>query len=86
MDDVAKDVQNKFPSRNIGVVNPILSRNRFSIVLKGIARGMDKITLQTSFPADEVGNGILDEAILKESEFHLGSTISEEEYKETESI
>ena len=83
VDDVAKDVQNKFPSRHIGVVNPILSRNRFSIVLKGIARGMDKITLQTSFPADEVGNGILDEAILKESEFHLGSTISEEEYKET---
>ena len=83
VDDVAKDVQNKFPSKNIGVVNPILSRNRFSIVLKGIARGMDKITLQTSFPADEVGNGILDEAILKESEFHLGSTISEEEYKET---
>ena len=74
VDDVAKDVQNKFPSRNIGVVNPILSRNRFSIVLKGIARGMDKITLQTSFPADEVGNGILDEAILKKSEFHLGST------------
>lgn len=83
VDDVAKDVQNKFPSGKIGVVNPILSRNRFSIVLKGIARGMDKITLQTSFPSDEVGNGILDEGILKESEFHLGSTISEEEYKET---
>ncbi len=49
VDDVAQDLQNKFPSKNIGVTNPILSRNRFSIILKGIARGMDKITLLTSF-------------------------------------
>ncbi|WP_296884516.1 coenzyme F420-0:L-glutamate ligase [uncultured Methanobrevibacter sp.] len=83
VDDIAEDLQKKFPSKNIGVVNPILSRNRFSIVLKGIARGMDKITLLTSFPADEVGNGILDERILDESEFNLGSIISEEEYNET---
>ena len=39
VDDVAEDLVNKFPSKNIGVVNPILSRNRFSIILKGIARG-----------------------------------------------
>ncbi|MBQ6099322.1 MAG: coenzyme F420-0:L-glutamate ligase [Methanobrevibacter sp.] len=83
VDDVAEDLQNKFPSKKIGVVNPILSRNRFSIVLKGIARGMDKITLLTSFPADEVGNGILDEELLEESKYHLGSTISEAEYYET---
>ncbi len=83
VDDVAKDLEQKFPSKNIGVINPILSRNRFSIILKGIARAMDKITLLTSFPADEVGNGILDEAILEESKYHLGSIISEEEYKET---
>ena len=83
VDDVAQDLQNKFPSKSIGVVNPILSRNRFSIILKGIARGMDKITLLTSFPADEVGNGILDEDILDESEFNLASVISEDEYNET---
>ena len=83
VDDVARDIINKFPSKNIGVVNPILSRNRFSIILKGIARGMDKITLLTSFPSDEVGNGILDEDILEESEFNLASTITEEQYKET---
>ena len=81
VDDIAEDLQKKFPSKNIGVVNPILSRNRFSIVLKGIARGMDKITLLTSFPADEVGNGILDERILDKSGFNLGSIISEESYK-----
>ena len=83
VDDIAEDLQKKFPSKNIGVVNPILSRNRFSIVLKGIARGMDKITLLTSFPADEVGNGILDEDILEKSDFNLASTITEDEYKKT---
>ena len=83
VDDVAEDVKDKFPSKNIGVVNPILSRNRFSIILKGIARGMDKITLLTSFPADEVGNGILDEQILDKSEYDLASVISEDEYKKT---
>ena len=83
VDDIAEDLENKFPSKNIGVVNPILSRNRFSIVLKGIARGMDKITFLTSFPADEVGNGILDERILDESEFNLASVITEDEYYET---
>ena len=83
VDDIAEDLQDKFPSKKIGVVNPILSRNRFSIVLKGIARGMDKITLLTSFPADEVGNGILDERILDESEFNIASVITEEEYYKT---
>lgn len=83
VDNVAQDLQNKFPSKNIGVTNPILSRNRFSIILKGIARGMDKITFLTSFPADEVGNGILDEEVLDASEYNLASVISEEEYNET---
>ena len=83
VDDVAADLEKKFPSKNIGVVNPILSRNRFSIILKGIARAMDKITLMSSFPADEVGNGILDEVLLEKSEYNLGSVITEEEYKKT---
>lgn len=83
VDDIALDLQNKFPSRNIGVVFPILSRNRFSMILKGIARGMDKITMLLSFPSDEVGNGILDEDILDSSNYNLSSIISEQEYKET---
>ena len=83
VDDVAEDLQNKFPSKNIGVTNPILSRNRFSIILKCIARAMDKITLLTSFPSDEVGNGILDEDVLEKSEYNLGSVITEDEYNET---
>ena len=83
VDDIALDIKNKFPSKNIGVVFPILSRNRFSMILKGIARGMDKITMLLSFPSDEVGNGILDEDILDNSNFNLSSIISENEYKET---
>ena len=83
VDDIAKDLQEKFPSKKIGVVFPILSRNRFSLILKGIARGMDKITMLLSFPADEVGNGILDEDLLDKSKYNLSSVISEDEYKET---
>ena len=83
VDDIATDMRNKFPSGNIGVVFPILSRNRFSMILKGIARGMDKITMLLSFPSDEVGNGILDEDILDNSIYNLSSIISEDEYKET---
>ena len=83
VDDIANDLQNKFPSKNIGVVFPILSRNRFSMILKGIARAMDKITMLLSFPSDEVGNGILSENVLDNSNYNLSSVISEREYKET---
>ena len=83
VDDIALDVQNKFPSRNIGIVYPILSRNRFSMILKGIARGMDKITMLLSFPSDEVGNAVLDEDVLDESKYNLASVISEKSYRET---
>ena len=83
VDEIVEDLKNKFPSGNIGVVFPILSRNRFSIILKSIARAMNKITMLLSFPSDEVGNGILDEDLLDSSKYNLSSVISEEEYKET---
>ena len=83
VDEIAADLKNKFPSGNIGVVFPILSRNRFSMILKGIARAMNKITMLLSFPSDEVGNGILDEDILDNSQYNLSSVITENEYKET---
>lgn len=83
VDDIALDIKEKFPSKNIGIVYPILSRNRFSMILKGIARGMDKITMLLSFPSDEVGNDILDKDILDKSKFNLSSIITEEEYRET---
>lgn len=83
VDDIAEDIKRKFPDGDIGLINPILSRNRFSILLKGIARGCKHITIFLSFPNDEVGNGILDEEILEENDnFSLESTITEEQYNE----
>ena len=67
VDEIAKDIKNKFGTNHIGVVFPILSRNRFAVLLSAIARAMDKITLQISYPSDEVGNDILDKKRLKES-------------------
>ncbi len=60
IDDIAVDIKNKFPGGDIGVVFPILSRNRFAVCLKGIARGVKKITLMLSYPSDEVGNQLID--------------------------
>ena len=59
VDDIAKDVHDKFPDGEIGVIFPILSRNRFAILLKGFARGVKKIYLMLSYPSDEVGNALL---------------------------
>ncbi len=80
VDDIATDIKNKFPDGQIGLVFPILSRNRFSMILKGIARGANKITMLLSFPADEVGNGILDEDKLELSKYKLDDTFGEKEY------
>ena len=59
IDDIATDIRNKFNNDTIGVIFPILSRNRFSILLKGMARGVKKIVLMLSYPSDEVGNALL---------------------------
>ena len=59
VDDIAKDVREKFGGGTVGVIFPILSRNRFAILLKGFARGADKIVLMLSYPSDEVGNALL---------------------------
>ena len=58
--DIAQDVKAKLGGETVGVVFPILSRNRFAICLRGIAKGAKKIVLMLSYPSDEVGNHILD--------------------------
>ncbi len=60
IDDIATDIRAKFPSGEFGVIFPILSRNRFSICLRGIAKGAKKIYLMLSYPSDEVGNHLVD--------------------------
>lgn len=59
VDDIAFDVRQKMGGGTVGVVFPILSRNRFSNILKGIARGCEKVILQLSYPFDEVGNPLV---------------------------
>ena len=60
IDNIAKDVRGKFGEDTIGVIFPILSRNRFAICLRGIAKGAKKIVLMLSYPSDEVGNQLVD--------------------------
>jgi len=59
LDQIAADVKGKFGDKTVGLVFPILSRNRFALVLKGIARGVKKLVVQLSYPADEVGNHLV---------------------------
>lgn len=66
IDAIAEDIREKFGSDTIGVVFPILSRNRFAVCLRGIAKGAEKIVLLLSYPADEVGNHLLDVDMLDE--------------------
>ncbi len=60
IDQIATDIKGKFGDDTIGVIFPILSRNRFSNILRGIARGAKKIVLMLSYPSDEVGNHLVD--------------------------
>jgi len=59
VDDIATDVKTKFGGGTVGVIFPILSRNRFAICLRGIAKGVDKVVLMLSYPSDEVGNHLI---------------------------
>ena len=59
VDDIAADVKAKFGGETVGVIFPILSRNRFAICLKGIARGAKKVVIMLSYPSDEVGNHLI---------------------------
>ena len=59
VDNIAEDVRRKFPEGTVGVIFPILSRNRFSICLRGIAKGVKKVVLMLSYPSDEVGNHLV---------------------------
>ena len=59
VDDIAEDVKAKFGGETVGVIFPILSRNRFAICLRGIAKGAKKVVLMLSYPSDEVGNHLV---------------------------
>ena len=82
-DAIAKDVKAKFGGGHIGLTFPILSRNRFAIVLRGIAKAADKITLMLSFPSDEVGNALIPEDVFYESGVNpYTDVLTEAQYRE----
>ena len=83
IDDIATDVKNKFGGETVGVIFPILSRNRFAICLKGIAKGAKKIVLMLSYPSDEVGNQLVSLDKLDEAGINpYSDVLSLEKYRE----
>ena len=83
IDAIAKDVKEKLGGGTVGVIFPILSRNRFAILLKGIARGCKKVVLMLSYPSDEVGNALLTYDQLDEKDVNpYSDVLSLEKYRE----
>ena len=81
--DIAADVRNKFGGETVGVIFPILSRNRFAICLRGIAQGCKKVVLMLSYPSDEVGNHLIDLDMLDDKGINpYSDVLSEEKYRE----
>lgn len=83
LDEITKDLRKKFDTEEIGVVFPILSRNRFAMILKAIARGFSKVNLLLSFPADEVGNTLMDQERMDEAGINpYTDLMTEREYRQ----
>ncbi|OUP51984.1 F420-0--gamma-glutamyl ligase [Butyricicoccus pullicaecorum] len=81
--NIAADVKNKLGSGTVGVIFPILSRNRFAICLKGIAMGCKKVVLMLSYPSDEVGNHLIDLDEMDEKGVNPWTDVlTEEKYRE----
>lgn len=82
IDNIATDVKEKFGEETLGVIFPILSRNRFAICLRGIAKGAKKIILMLSYPSDEVGNHLVDIEELDEKGINPWSDVlTEKEFR-----
>ena len=83
VDDIAADVNAKLGGETVGVIFPILSRNRFAICLRGIAKGCKKVVLMLSYPSDEVGNHLISMDKIDESGVNpYSDVLSLEKYRE----
>ncbi|HLQ74159.1 MAG TPA: coenzyme F420-0:L-glutamate ligase [Bacillota bacterium] len=83
IDQMAKDIHNKFGKTTIGVVFPILSRNRFSTVLQSIAKSAEKVVIMLSYPSDEVGNHLIDIDTMEDKGINPWSDVlTEEQFRE----
>ena len=83
VDNIAEDVRAKFGGETVGVIFPILSRNRFAICLRGIAKGAKKVVLMLSYPSDEVGNHLVSLDALDEKGINpYSDVLTLEQYRE----
>ena len=83
VDDIANDVRAKLGGETVGVIFPILSRNRFAVCLRGIAKGSKKVVLMLSYPSDEVGNHLISlDAIDEKGVDPYRDVLSLEKYRE----
>lgn len=82
-DQITKDIKNKFNGEDFGIVFPILSRNRFAILLKAISMAAKKIYVQLSYPCDEVGNAVVNPGLIYEKEIDTyKSSFDEKSFRE----
>lgn len=83
VDQVAQDIRNKFGTKKLGLVFPILSRNRFSMCLKGIARAVDEVVILFSYPNDEVGNPLMARSAYVKHMYSEVTSYQEKDFVET---
>ena len=83
IDAISQDISDKFGNDTIGVIFPILSRNRFAVCLRGIAKGARKIVLMLNYPSDEVGNHLVDADLLDEKGINpYTNVLTEKQFRE----
>lgn len=81
-DQIAKDIKNKFGDETVGLIFPIMSRNRFSMLLRGISRGVKKLIIMLSYPGDEVGNKLFSPDMLLDTDINpYKDVFTEEEFR-----
>lgn len=82
VDNIAQDVKEKLGGGTVGIVFPILSRNRFAICLRGIAKGAKKVVIMLSYPSDEVGNKLITDEQVEEAGVNpYSDVLTEEQYR-----
>lgn len=83
VDQIAKDISDKFGDHTVGLILPIFSRNRFSMILKGIAKGAKKLIIQLAYPSDEVGNSfVTPEQIIEKNVNPYSDVFTDKEFKD----
>ncbi|HQC54316.1 MAG TPA: coenzyme F420-0:L-glutamate ligase [Clostridia bacterium] len=82
VEQITKDVSNKLGDKEVGLIFPILSRNRFALLLKGIARGVKKLYIVLTYPQDEVGNPLISPSLIDEKGVNpFSDTFTEAEFR-----